>query len=107
MSDDEFTMDGALLEASLVPGAQLFVFPAQGQVEAIFVIAPDRMVFELRSEFAVEWLDAMVERGLRAGSFVDLEAALAAWCEWIPTLYRGVILGVQTPEQVAGVERPQ
>jgi len=100
MSDDEFTMDGALLEAALVPGAHVFVFPSEGLIEAVFVLAPDRMVFELRSESSAGWLDQMVARGLRQSTFIELESALATWCAWVPTMWRGVVLGLQTPDEL-------
>lgn len=93
---DEFSAPSALVEAAAVPGAQLFVFPASGQVEAIVVLAPDRLVWELRTDNAVCWLEQL---GLGpGGSVVELEAALAAWCEWVPRLFRGVVLGIEDAE---------
>lgn len=93
---DDFSTPSALLDAAAQPGAQLFVFPAGGDVEAIFVLAPDRLVWELRTDNAIAFLGH-----LRPGSAVELEAALAYWCEWVPRLMRGVVLGTHTPEDLA------
>lgn len=95
---DEFSGPSALAEAAAVPGAQLFVFPAGGQVEAIFVLAPDRLVWELRTDSAMGWFEQL-ELGA-GGSLVELEAALAAWCEWVPRMFRGVVLGIETAEDL-------
>lgn len=96
---DDFSSPSALVEAALVPGAQLFVFPVGGQVEAIVVLAPDRLVFELRTDNAIGWFEQL---GLEsAGSAVELEAALAAWCEWVPRMFRGVVLGTESADDLA------
>lgn len=95
---DDFSSPSALFEAAALPGAQLFVFPAGGQVEAVFVLAPDRLVWDLRTDNAAAWFE---ELGLRPGSVVELEAALAAWCEWVPRMFRGVVLGTETAEDLA------
>lgn len=93
---DDFSTQSALLEAAALPGAHLFVFPAGGDVEAVIVLAPDRLVWELRTDNAMAWFD---ELGLAVSrSPLDLEAALAHWCEWVPRLFRGVVLGTETPE---------
>lgn len=95
---DEFDTASALAEAAALPGAQLFVFPVGGQVEALFVLAPDRLVWELRTDNAMAFFDALdLQRG---GSLIELEAALAAWCEWVPRLFRGVVLGTESPADV-------
>ena len=95
---DDFSVPSALADAAAVPGAQLFVFPAGGDIEAVFVLAPDRLVWELRTDNAVGWwrqLDLVPGR-----SVVDLEAALAYWCEWVPRAFRGIVLGLETPEDL-------
>lgn len=95
-TDDDFSRSTALVEAAVVPGAELFVFPASGQIEAILVLAPDRFVFELRTDNAMCWFDQLgLERGAAA---VDLEAAISCWCEWVPRFLRGCVLGTETVE---------
>lgn len=92
---DDFSARAALVDAALLPGAQLFVFPDVGMIEAVLVLAPDRLVWELRTDNAIAWLDTL---GLSSGaSPVDVEAVLAVWCEWVPRLFRGVILGTESP----------
>lgn len=95
---DEFDTASALAEAAALPGAELFVFPAGGDVEAVFVLAPDRLVWELWTDNAAAFIESL---GLKSGgSMVDLEAALAYWCEWVPRLFRGVVMGTQSPEDL-------
>lgn len=93
---DDFSAPSALAEAAALDGAQLFVFPAGGDVEAVFVLAPDRLVWELRTDNAIAFAGQ-----LQRGSAVELEAALSYWCEWVPRMFRGVLLGVQSPEDLA------
>lgn len=96
---DDFSAPQALIDAAALPGAQLFVFPASGHIEAVVVLAPDRLVWELRTDNAAGWFEQL---GLGpGGSAVELEAALAAWCEWVPRVFRGVILGTETAEDLA------
>lgn len=94
---DDFSTEAALLEAAALPDAQVFVFPAGGNVEAVLVVAPDRLVWELRTDNAAAWLEQMA---LQGQSFADVEAALAYWCEWVPRLFRGIVLGVQSAEDL-------
>lgn len=98
-TDPDLSTAEALRQAAALPGAQLFVFPAGGNVEAIVVVAPDRVVWELRTENAVAWL---AQLGLAPGrTFADVEAAVAYWTEWVPVLFRGVILGTESAEDFA------
>lgn len=95
-TDDEFLAPSALVEAASQPGAELFVFPADGFVEAVVVVCSDRVVWELRTDNAVAWLEGL---GLAPGrSVADVEAAVAGWCEWVPRMFRGVVLGVEAAE---------
>jgi len=95
---DDFSLPSALADAAACPGAQLFVYPAQGQVEAIFVLAPDRLVWELRSEESQAWFDQFMSGP--GVSLLALEAGLAAWCEWVPRLFRGAVLGIESADDV-------
>lgn len=99
---DDFSAPAALLEAALLPGAQLFVFPESGSIEAVLVLAPDRLVWELRTDNAIGWFHEL-DLAL-PGSPLHVEAALAAWCQWVPRLFRGVILGTESP---ADLEAPR
>lgn len=95
---DDFTTPDAIVVAADLPGAQLFVFPPSGQVEAVLVLAPDRFVWELRSDNAAAWFEACAFTGI--GGPVSLEAALAHWCSWVPRLYRPIVLGIQSAEDL-------
>lgn len=98
MNPTEFSSADALIEAAAVPGAELFVFPVGGEVEAVIVVAFDRVVWELRTDNAVAWLHSL---GLRPGrSFADVEAAVSYWSEWVPRLFRGIVLGVRSPDDL-------
>ena len=65
MFDDDLSGPGALAEAAACDGAQLFVFPRGGPVEAVLVLAPDRFVFDVRTENAMAWFQGTISRGLR------------------------------------------
>lgn len=101
MFDDDLSGPGALAEAAACDGAQLFVFPRGGPVEAVLVLAPDRFVFDVRTENAMAWFQGTISRGLREAKALDIEATLAWWCEWVPRAFRPEILGQRSPGEPA------
>lgn len=107
MSPDDFSSEAAMVEAASAPGAQVFVFPGPGvvsgdrypPVEAVLVLTPDRLVWDLRTENALAWF-ARLELHLGGVSDVDIEAQLSHWCEWVPRAYRGLVLGAVSGDEL-------
>lgn len=95
ISNDDLIGPGSLLKAANVPGAQVFVFPPQGPIEVVMVLAPDRFVWDARTDNGMAWIQGMIDRGLCEAKALDLEATLAWWCEWVPRAYRPEILGAR------------